>query len=126
MAFGAVKILDLNGLSYLYTKLKNNIDEFQTESKTVIDAAAAAANAAADRANSIADNANYAGSSSPGGAATSAEKLATARTITIAGAVSGSASFDGSGDVTITTSVQSGTSAPSSLDTGALYAVYEN
>lgn len=46
---------------------------------------------------------NYAGSSSPGGAATSANKLATARTITLAGAVNGSATFDGSENITITT-----------------------
>lgn len=46
---------------------------------------------------------NYAGSSSPGGAATSANKLATARTITLAGAVNGSATFDGSKNITITT-----------------------
>ena len=44
----------------------------------------------------------YAGSASAGGAATSAVKLATARKITLAGAVSGSAAFDGSADVTIT------------------------
>ena len=48
MGFGAVKILDINGLSYLYTKLHNNIDEFQSTSKSVIDSAAAAANTAAD------------------------------------------------------------------------------
>lgn len=46
---------------------------------------------------------NYAGSSSPGGAATSASKLATARTITLTGAVNGSATFDGSKNITITT-----------------------
>lgn len=46
---------------------------------------------------------NYAGSSSPGGAATSANKLATARTITLTGAVNGSAEFDGSKNITITT-----------------------
>lgn len=46
---------------------------------------------------------NYAGSSSPGGAATSANKLSTARTITLAGAVNGSATFDGSKNITITT-----------------------
>lgn len=46
---------------------------------------------------------NYAGSSSPGGAATSANKLATARTITLTGAVNGSAVFDGSKNITITT-----------------------
>ena len=46
---------------------------------------------------------NYAGSSSPCGAATSANKLATARTIKITGAVNGQAVFDGSEDITITT-----------------------
>lgn len=46
---------------------------------------------------------NYAGSSSAGGAATSAEKLATARAITLSGAVNGSASFDGSGNTNIPT-----------------------
>ena len=45
----------------------------------------------------------YAGSSSVGGAANSANKLATARTISLSGDVTGSASFDGSGDVSITT-----------------------
>lgn len=44
---------------------------------------------------------HYAGSQSAGGAATSAVKLATARKITLAGAVTGSAAFDGSADVTI-------------------------
>lgn len=46
---------------------------------------------------------NYAGSSSAGGAATSAEKLAAARAITLSGAVNGSANFDGSGDTNIQT-----------------------
>lgn len=46
---------------------------------------------------------NYAGSSSAGGAATSANKLATARTITLSGSVTGSADFDGSAAITITT-----------------------
>ena len=44
----------------------------------------------------------YAGSQSAGGAAASAVKLATPRKIAITGAVSGSAAFDGSADVTIT------------------------
>lgn len=44
---------------------------------------------------------NYAGASSPGGAATSANKLATARTIKLTGAVNGQATFDGSEDITI-------------------------
>ncbi len=46
---------------------------------------------------------NYAGSSSAGGAANTAVKLATARTISLSGAVTGSASFDGSGNITIAT-----------------------
>lgn len=46
---------------------------------------------------------NYAGSSSAGGAATSAEKLSAARDITISGAVSGLTSFDGSKNVEIVT-----------------------
>lgn len=46
---------------------------------------------------------NYAGSSSPGGSATSANKLATARTIKITGAVNGQAIFDGSEDIAIVT-----------------------
>lgn len=44
----------------------------------------------------------YAGSSSPGGAADNAVRLETARTITFEGAVSGSLSFDGSSDETVT------------------------
>ena len=47
---------------------------------------------------------NYAGSSSAGGAANSAVKLATARTIALTGNVTGSANFDGSGNITINTS----------------------
>lgn len=48
---------------------------------------------------------NYAGSSSAGGVATSANKLATARTISLTGDVTGSTSFDGSGNVVITATV---------------------
>lgn len=44
----------------------------------------------------------YAGSASAGGAASSAVKLETPREIMITGAVSGSAAFDGSADVTVT------------------------
>ena len=47
----------------------------------------------------------YAGSDSAGGVATSANKLATARTITLSGAVTGSVSFDGSANITISTAV---------------------
>ena len=48
---------------------------------------------------------NYAGSSSAGGAATSANKLTTARTISLTGDVTGSTSFDGSGNVSITATI---------------------
>lgn len=48
---------------------------------------------------------SYAGSSSAGGAATSANKLATARTISLTGDVTGSTSFDGSGNVSITATI---------------------
>lgn len=68
---------------------------------------------------------NYAGSSSAGGAATTAlactgnsataTKLATARTISLGGAVSGSASFDGSGNITISTSANDITTITKSL-----------
>lgn len=44
---------------------------------------------------------NYAGSSSAGGSANSAIKLATARKISLKGLSQGSANFDGSGDITI-------------------------
>lgn len=44
---------------------------------------------------------NYAGSSSKGGVATSAAKLATARTISFTGNVTGSGSFDGSNNLNI-------------------------
>ena len=56
MGFGAVKILDINGLSYLYTKLNNSIESFQENTKSIIDTAAAAANSAADRANAVTGN----------------------------------------------------------------------
>lgn len=49
---------------------------------------------------------NYAGSSSAGGAANSAVKLQTARTITLGGDASGSVSFDGSANVTLTATVK--------------------
>ena len=48
---------------------------------------------------------NYAGSSSVGGVANSAAKLATARNIALTGAVTGNANFDGSGNISIDTSV---------------------
>ena len=48
---------------------------------------------------------NYAGSSSAGGAANSAVKLQTARTISLTGDVTGSTTFDGSGNVSINATV---------------------
>lgn len=51
---------------------------------------------------------NYAGSANQGGAATSAVKLETARTILLTGFVTGSTSFDGSGNVSINTSIAGG------------------
>ena len=48
---------------------------------------------------------NYAGSSSAGGAANTAVKLQTARAITLAGDVTGTANFDGSAGITITATV---------------------
>ena len=51
---------------------------------------------------------NYAGSANQGGAATSAVKLSTARTISLTGFVTGSTSFDGSGNVSINTSIAGG------------------
>ena len=54
---------------------------------------------------------NYAGSSSVGGVANSAAKLATARNIALTGAVTGNANFDGSGNISIDTSVNHGHSS---------------
>ena len=58
---------------------------------------------------------NYAGSSSAGGSANTAIKLATARTISLGGILKGSASFDGSGNVTISASANDITSITKSL-----------
>lgn len=46
---------------------------------------------------------NYAGSSSAGGNANAAVKLATARNIKLSGVVNGNANFDGTGNITIST-----------------------
>ncbi len=85
----------------------------QGANKTVVDAALSSTStnpvqnktvkAALDGKSDSDHTHNYAGSSSPGGAATSANKLTTARTITLTGAVNGSAEFDGSKNITITT-----------------------
>lgn len=57
--------------------------------------------------------------------AASASKLATARTIEVSGSVNGSASFDGSGNINIKTTVQYGTTVPETLENGVLYCVVE-
>ena len=54
---------------------------------------------------------NYAGSGSAGGSANSAVKLATARSISLGGDLSGSATFDGSANITISASVTAMTNA---------------
>lgn len=68
---------------------------------------------------------NYAGSSSAGGAATSAEKLAAARAIALSGAVSGTANFDGSGDANISTTFPENITIPGTITAnkviGAVY-----
>lgn len=51
---------------------------------------------------------NYAGSATKGGSATSAVKLDTARTISFTGVVTGSTTFDGTEDVSITTTIGAG------------------
>lgn len=57
--------------------------------------------------------------------AVSATKLATARSIRITGAVTGSAIFDGSGDITITATATKGTETPTELVDGYVYYQYE-
>jgi len=51
-------------------------------------------------------------------------KWGTARTLSLSGAVSGSANVDGSGNVTISTNITSGTAAPSSSTAGTVYIQY--
>lgn len=67
---------------------------------------------------------NYAGSSNPGGAATSANKLATARTIKLTGAVNGQAIFDGTKDITI--NVEGDSAAAGFLAAHPVGSVYES
>ena len=70
---------------------------------------------------------NYAGSSSAGGAATSANKLTTARTISLTGSVTGSGSFDGSGNLSITTTTNHSHSYASKVTVGTTaYSVSSN
>lgn len=51
---------------------------------------------------------NYAGSDTKGGAATSANRLSTARTISLTGIITGSVEFDGSQDVSLTSTLGEG------------------
>ena len=64
---------------------------------------------------------NYAGSSSKGGVATSAEKLATPRTIALAGDVIASAvNFDGTSNISLTASIGAGKVVTAALADGAV------
>ena len=63
---------------------------------------------------------NYAGSSSKGGAATSAAKLTTARTITLTGDVTGSVSFDGSANVSLASTLGAGVVGTNELAANAV------
>jgi hypothetical protein len=60
------------------------------------------------------------------GNAATASKLATARTIAISGAMTGSASFDGSAGVNINLTANAGTEVPDTLTEGSVYFVYED
>ena len=68
---------------------------------------------------------NYAGSASIAGPARSAVKLSTARQITLSGAVSGEASFDGSKNVEVATSFPDNITVPGTITAnkviGAVY-----
>ncbi|GAB6122572.1 tail fiber domain-containing protein [Dysgonomonas termitidis] len=68
-------------------------------------------NFTASDVNALPNTTTYAGSSSIGGSANSAVKLATARTIALTGNVTGSGTFDGSGDISIATTVNGGSAS---------------
>ena len=90
------------------TTIPNSLSDLSDDSmhRTVTDSEKAVWNAKSNFSgdyNNLTNKPAYAGAASAGGAATSANKLATARTISLSGAVSGYASFDGSTDVNITT-----------------------
>lgn len=155
------KIIDVNSVTYLYAKLKSNIDQFQDSTKTAIDQfksgaqtiidsavllannATSDAQAAANNANQLVKDANglflskvdaqntylrqssaaeiYLGKTATAAAAT---KLATARTIALTGSVTGSGTFDGSGNLSITTSTNHSHSYAGSPSAGG--AAYKN
>lgn len=75
----ALKILDSMGLKYVLSKIKTLLSGKADKEHTHL----------------------YAGSSTAGGVATSASKLATARTISLSGDATGSNTFDGSADKSI-------------------------
>lgn len=89
----AAELNTLDGVTATVTEL-NYMDGVTSNVQTQLNAKAASSHTH-----------NYAGSSSAGGAATSANKLATARTISLTGDVTGSTSFDGSGNVSIAATV---------------------
>lgn len=114
---------------------KTKLDEIaQGANKTVVDTSLSATStnpvqnkvvkAALDSKSDSDHVHNYAGSSNPGGAATSANKLATARTIKLTGAVNGQAIFDGTKDITI--NVEGDSAAAGFLAAHPVGSVYES
>lgn len=106
----------------------------QGANKTVVDTSLSATStnpvqnkavkAALDSKSNSGHTHNYAGASSPGGAATSANKLATARTIKLTGVVNGQATFDGTKDITI--NVEGDSAAAGFLTAHPVGSVYES
>ena len=130
---GSVATQDAKGLMSANDKAK--LDSIaQGANKTVVDGSLSststnpvqnkAIKAALDGKAATNHTHNYAGSSSVGGAATSANKLSTARTITLTGAVNGSVTFDGSENVIITTTGDS--AAASFLAAHPVGSIYES
>lgn len=105
-----IKFLDLNGVTTLLNQLKNifvkksDVDSTLSSTSTNPIQNKTVNTALNGKANTNHTH-NYAGSSTPGGGAISSEKLSTARTISLTGNVSGSVSFDGSKNVSMTTTV---------------------
>lgn len=106
----------------------------QGANKTVVDTSLSATStnpvqnkavkAALDSKSNSGHTHNYAGASHPGGAATSANKLATARAIKLTGAVNGQATFDGTKDITI--NVEGDSAAAGFLEAHPVGSVYES
>lgn len=105
-----IKFLDLNGVTTLLNQLKNifvkktDVDSTLSSTSTNPIQNKTVNTALSGKANTNHTH-NYAGSSTPGGGAISSEKLSTARTISLTGDVTGSVSFDGSKNVSMTTTV---------------------